>query len=378
MRYQITELFSNTWAVQDENVRCFILAGTEKALVIDSGISGPDLKKIASEVTDRPALLLNTHADPDHISGNAVFSSCYMHPSEAMVYHNIHHGTASIIPVYEGTVLDPGGRPLEIIHVPGHTPGSISVLDVNSRCLFGGDPVQKNGEIYMFGVHRDMEAYILGLRHLEEMAGRFDRIYPSHADMPVSNEMIGKLIAGAEQIQAGTAPFVPGVRHGQKIRVYDLGFDRILGPCTYRFFGQACADVPLREDVRSPQLPETPRDLYEILASGVWCEETCAPRLRDEWSRANITCGQCSVTAFLVQDLFGGKVYGILRPGGNYHCYNVVGDRVFDLTSAQFGDEKLDYHSPENPEQFREVHFAKEEKRQRYLLLRERLKRYYD
>ena len=48
---------------------------------------------------------------------------------------------------------------------------------------------------------------------------------------------------------------------------------------------------------------------------------------------------------------------------------------VFDLTSEQFGDEMLDYEN--NPEQFREVHFAKEEKRQRYEFLRDELKRLF-
>lgn len=76
---------------------------------------------------------------------------------------------------------------------------------------------------------------------------------------------------------------------------------------------------------------------------------------------------------FLAQDIFGGKVYGILREGGNYHCYNVVDGCVFDLTSEQFGDEVLSYEN--NPEQLREVHFAKEEKRQRYEYLREELER---
>ena len=68
------------------------------------------------------------------------------------------------------------------------------------------------------------------------------------------------------------------------------------------------------------------------------------------------------------------KVYGVLRPGGNYHCYNVIGDWRFDLTSEQFGEEALDYEN--NPEQFREVHFAKEEKRQRYEALKDALKTY--
>lgn len=110
-----------------------------------------------------------------------------------------------------------------------------------------------------------------------------------------------------------------------------------------------------------------PYDLYDVLLS-VWSVQTCAPRLRPEWSADNPTLGQCSVTAFLAQDIFGGKVYGIRRPGGNYHCYNVVNGIAFDLTSEQFGDEKLEYTN--NPEQFREVHFQKAEKKDRYELLK--------
>lgn len=115
---------------------------------------------------------------------------------------------------------------------------------------------------------------------------------------------------------------------------------------------------------------ENPCDLYDAL-SKVWCADTCAPRMRDRWNADNKTMGQCSITAFLAQDIFGGKVYGILRPDGNYHCYNVVGECVFDLTSEQFGEEKLVYEN--NPEQFREVHFSKEEKRLRYEYLKKKL-----
>ncbi len=60
-----------------------------------------------------------------------------------------------------------------------------------------------------------------------------------------------------------------------------------------------------------------------------------------------------------------------VRPDGNYHCYNVVGNSRFDLTSGQFGNEILSYE--DNPEQFREVHFAKEEKRERYEYLKAEL-----
>ncbi|MCQ2416660.1 MAG: hypothetical protein MJ071_02480 [Oscillospiraceae bacterium] len=117
----------------------------------------------------------------------------------------------------------------------------------------------------------------------------------------------------------------------------------------------------------------TPYDLYDAL-SEIWCAETCAPRMRHQWTPENKTLGQCSITAFLVQDIFGGKVFGILRPGGNYHCYNVIGDIIFDLTSEQFGTETLCYEN--NPEQYREVHFAKEEKRLRYEYLKTALRTY--
>lgn len=136
----------------------------------------------------------------------------------------------------------------------------------------------------------------------------------------------------------------------------------------YNFYGWEQADVPALDDTYNGI--NTPRDLYDAL-SDIWCEYTCAPRLRNEWSSDNKTLGQCSITAFLVQDIFGGEVYGVLRPGGNYHCYNVVGDKKFDLTSEQFGDEVLCYD--DNPIQTREVHFAKEEKRLRYEYLKNEL-----
>lgn len=111
---------------------------------------------------------------------------------------------------------------------------------------------------------------------------------------------------------------------------------------------------------------ESQFDMYNLL-SKAWSRETCAPRLRDKWSEENKTCGQCSITSFLVQDIFGGEVYGIKLKDGNFHCFNVIGDVVFDLTSEQFA-EKLDYSVCEK--QKREVHFAKTEKKERYELLK--------
>ena len=126
----------------------------------------------------------------------------------------------------------------------------------------------------------------------------------------------------------------------------------------YRFYGH--------ENVSDETL-----SIYDRL-SHIWAADTCAPRMRDRWTKDDPTLGQCSITAFLVQDILGGRVYGIELPDGNYHCFNVVDGVVFDLTSEQF-DQTLDYE--DCVEQFREDHFRKQEKKERYLLLKERYER---
>ena len=133
----------------------------------------------------------------------------------------------------------------------------------------------------------------------------------------------------------------------------------------YRFYGWETADVKDENGL-------DPRDYYDML-SEIWSADTCAPRMRDEWKPDNPTFGQCSITAFLMQDIFDGKVYGIPRDGGNFHCFNDVDGCVFDLTSEQFGDEVLDYNNCQ--EQDRAVHFAKAEKRHRYELLKKLLEK---
>ena len=116
----------------------------------------------------------------------------------------------------------------------------------------------------------------------------------------------------------------------------------------------------------------SPKALYDILC-GIWNRYTCTPRLRNQWSEDNKTLGTCSVTAFLAQDVFGGKVLGIHLPDGSIHCYNEVDGHVFDLTSEQFGGEVLQYGDA--PEQFREEHFVREEKRLRYEYLRDEVEK---
>ncbi|MDO4546617.1 MAG: hypothetical protein Q4D04_00815 [Clostridia bacterium] len=139
---------------------------------------------------------------------------------------------------------------------------------------------------------------------------------------------------------------------------------------TYRFYGWEKANAKPVNDLY-PSI-RNPRDLYDALC-GIWSAETCAPRLRREWSAENRTLGQCSITAFLAQDIFGGKVYGIELPDGSFHCYNVADGCRFDLASEQFGEKAGELVYDDAHEQFRHVHFADEDKKRRYEMLKEGL-----
>ena len=103
----------------------------------------------------------------------------------------------------------------------------------------------------------------------------------------------------------------------------------------YSFYGWEGAKVPPVNEIYKKV--ESPQKLYDIL-SELWCADTCAPRMRGDWTKENKTLGQCSITAFLAQDIFGGKVCGIERPGGNFHCYNVVGDCVLILPASSLAE----------------------------------------
>ena len=77
----------------------------------------------------------------------------------------------------------------------------------------------------------------------------------------------------------------------------------------YKFYNAKNANI---KDARGL----TPRDYYDLL-SKIWSKKTCAPRLQDRWTEDNKTLGQCSITAFLMQDIYGGLVYGVPLEDGN-------------------------------------------------------------
>ena len=219
---EIIRINEETYRIEDEGVRFFLLTGKNKALMIDSGMNTKNARAIVEELTNLPLELLNTHADRDHIAGNGGFAKFYMSETEKDNYSEA-GGKGEIVPVKEGDVIDLGERRLRVIDNPGHTPGSIAILDEKYRVLIGGDSIQ-NGTIFMFGKYRNINTYVESLRHIKEYMEGFDEVYPSHGSFPVYPDIIDKLIEGATKIINKQASGNIVEMHGHKVMKYEFPY----------------------------------------------------------------------------------------------------------------------------------------------------------
>lgn len=226
MSDKIIKIYDNAWAVDNGNVRFFLLEGSEKAMLIDSGQTTENVREIVEDLTKLPIMLVNTHSDPDHIHCNSQFKKCYMHADEIETYEAACERTGlKKIPVEtleDGEVIDLGGRPIEVIAIPGHTKGSIALLDINARALFTGDSVQ-DSTIYMQGDHRIPDEFPASLMKLEAEDERFDILYPSHGSLSIAPDMIGEVFDAMLAIRDGEVEGEETDLHGRQVLKFDCG-----------------------------------------------------------------------------------------------------------------------------------------------------------
>ncbi|MBQ7613699.1 MAG: MBL fold metallo-hydrolase [Butyrivibrio sp.] len=217
---EVIKIDDNTWRFEDGFVRFFLVEGDEKAAMIDSGVNCPNALEMAKELTDKPVILINTHGDGDHTSGTNGFSHIYIHPSDFEKCEvNTRYPGTELKEIKDGDVIDLGNRPLKIIHIPGHTSGSVAVLDVKKRALFAGDSVQK-GHIFMFGNKREPENYEASLEKLASFESEYDLIYASHDECILPKEYVEKVKEAWKLVNSGEVPFEIVELYGNKVRSY--------------------------------------------------------------------------------------------------------------------------------------------------------------
>jgi len=236
-KYQdVVQVDETCWEIRDSYdgkfyVNCYLFIGKDKAMLVDSGFGAGDIKAVVDGLTDLPVMLVNTHADGDHIMGNKNFGTAHMHPSEYDRYHSTAGQEAPVAPLWEGDVIDIGGRRFEVILIPGHTPGSIALLDAENRILVCGDSVQ-DGMIFMIGAGRNMTGFIESIGKLKKISDRFDKVYCGHGDVVEGSALLDDLIDGAQKVLRGEVKGkpMPDMIENMKASLYTAGRAKFLFP----------------------------------------------------------------------------------------------------------------------------------------------------
>lgn len=205
MEFTIQKIAENIWAIEQKGVRAFLLVGRSSAILVDTCFGG-DIRSVCQSITNNPITLITTHSDGDHIGCDQQFSVQYLHSAEFERYESRGKGALHATPMQEGDVFEVGEHQLEVILIPGHTPGSIALLDRKHRFLISGDTVQ-SGCIFMHGDGRDLPQFRESIAKLEQMRldCLFDTVFPSHGEAVVTADILADHLALADEILSGSA-----------------------------------------------------------------------------------------------------------------------------------------------------------------------------
>lgn len=197
----------------DESIY-YLICGTKKALMVDTGNGYEDVMKIARELTDLPIEVVNTHGHCDHIYGNIFCQEAWMHPNDFPLceqhfeYAQIKElgkgrGCCPLKPLHKEQIFDLGDVVLEVIEIFGHTPGSIGLLDRKHRILFSGDAInpfiwlQLEETLPLLECRKNIGAM------MDTYGELFDHHLCGHVKYLMPKQQIYDLLVGIDEILAG-------------------------------------------------------------------------------------------------------------------------------------------------------------------------------
>jgi glyoxylase-like metal-dependent hydrolase (beta-lactamase superfamily II) len=171
----------------------YLVLGENKALLIDTMNGFENLKKLVESITPLPLTVVNTHGHWDHIHGNIYFKQAYIHPSDIPLANQFFESPAflektrqlelkpaAFLPITQGDVMDLGGITLEVFEVPGHTQGSIVLLDRKDRILFTGDSIIEQTWMQLPEA-LPMCDFLKSLEKIKDIRAEFDYILTGHS-----------------------------------------------------------------------------------------------------------------------------------------------------------------------------------------------------
>ena len=221
--FTVEEVDANTFVISEyhhwEETHCYLLIGEERALLIDTGLGIGNIYEQVIKFTDKPIIVIATHIHSDHIGGHQYFSEFYVHEAELdwitgnfplpleMVkktileanwlpadfdinHYEIFSGQPTRI-LQDNDKIDLGGRVVQVLHTPGHSPGHICFFEEVT------DPV----------------AYLASVEKVAKLPVK--KVLPGHHDLDISEKMIGAVLTAFTVLEAEGK-----LRHGSGITEY--------------------------------------------------------------------------------------------------------------------------------------------------------------
>jgi glyoxylase-like metal-dependent hydrolase (beta-lactamase superfamily II) len=256
--FEIYKVAPNAIAIyephQSEETIAYLIMGTKQAVLFDTGMGIGNIHALVTRLTSRPIVILNSHTHNDHIGGNwqfpflfgmdTAFTRANMKGERADAQAEIVPGQICgdlpknfdpktyatkpwhvSIPVHDGFKVNLGGRTVEIIATPGHTPDSICLLDRDNELLFTGDTYYP-GTIWLYRPETDLDAYVASVKKIAALAPDLKLVLGAH-NIPVAQpSVLPRLVAAIEAVRAGQGA-IKSAGEGKAIHTFD-GFSFLL------------------------------------------------------------------------------------------------------------------------------------------------------
>jgi glyoxylase-like metal-dependent hydrolase (beta-lactamase superfamily II) len=220
--YKVNKIYPWLYSIKDpQNVFCYLVMGSESALLFDTVYGIGDLPKTVRTITDKPVCVVLGHGHLDHANGAYQFEEAWAHEADFEVCRRdtseevrsatlrqlkewgvappedfdpegyVKGGTGNLKKLMVGKVFDLGGLRLEVIGMGGHTAGSIGLLVKEHKVLLVSDSA--NTQTWIFRLESlSVKQYIAMLERVVKLD--FDTFFMGHSDAPMPKSDFHKFI----------------------------------------------------------------------------------------------------------------------------------------------------------------------------------------
>lgn len=220
--FTIDKIDKDTYIISEyrhwEETHSYLLNGSERSLLIDTGLGICNIYDEVIKLTDKPVTAVATHIHWDHIGGHKYFPDFYAHEAELgwlsggfpqpletiktyvtdrcelpegydVDTYEFFQGTPTRV-LHDNDMIDIGGRRVRVLHTPGHSPGHMCFWEAERGYLFTGDLVYKD-VLFAYYPSTDPEAYLESLEKIARLPAK--RVFPAHHSLDIHPEIIERM-----------------------------------------------------------------------------------------------------------------------------------------------------------------------------------------